>query len=360
MKARAWSLVALSLFALPVRGWGYCPSYTLSSAQNSANCGVEAASGSNPSLSAWQELFATVARGKAGWGSEGPEVASLTRGCGKPQPKTTEPATFPCEVLRGIAMQESNWRQFCVPDRPTDQVGGESRTIISFDCGYGVSQVTSGMHVGESPAYNRSRVASDALYNLATGASILAGKWKATACVGDNQPDLIEDWYTSLWAYNSLAYRNSPNNPNYASDRGVWDPTTGDAAPYQEKILGWLEHPPTAAHWESVAAAYPDLLEIGGGVAPPALSEPACASPTDCAKKRDVHRSACAGGAVDAGTTLTPLDSDAGAQVMPPAPSNELHEERRGCGCAGGAGQLGVIAWLVASLAAGPRRRLLR
>ena len=38
------------------------------------------------------------------------------------------------------------WKQFCVPELPADQVGGPSRTIISFDCGYGIGQVTSGMH----------------------------------------------------------------------------------------------------------------------------------------------------------------------------------------------------------------------
>ena len=94
-------------------------------------------------------------------------------------------------------MQESGWRQFCVPDTPADQVGGASRTIISFDCGYGVGQVTSGMHKGETPAFDRARVANDATYNLATGTLILADKWRATNCVGDNQPRTVEDWYVA-------------------------------------------------------------------------------------------------------------------------------------------------------------------
>ena len=69
---------------------------------------------------------------------------------------------------------ESNWRQFCVPTEPPDQEGGESRTVISFDCGYGIAQVTSGMHVGETPDFDRERVAADPVYNLATGTRILA------------------------------------------------------------------------------------------------------------------------------------------------------------------------------------------
>src|SRR4029079_18247202 len=150
---------------------------------------------------------------------------------------------FPCELLKGIASQESGWRQFCVPDDPGDQVGGPSRTIISFDCGYGIGQVTSGMHIGESPAFDRDRVANDPTYNLATGTQIIASKWIATERVGDNQPSIIEDWYTAAWAYNGLAYVNNPNNPNYDANRGVWDPQIGGGGAYQEEG-GWgVEHP---------------------------------------------------------------------------------------------------------------------
>ncbi len=78
-------------------------------------------------------------------------VGEPCQGCGKPETQHDVPAVFPCELLRAIAMQESSWQQFCVPDSPADQVGGASRTIISFDRGYGVGQVTSGMHKGETP-----------------------------------------------------------------------------------------------------------------------------------------------------------------------------------------------------------------
>ena len=45
--------------------------------------------------------------------------------------------------------------------RHADATGRRSsRTIISFDCGYGIGQVTSGMHAGETPAFDRARVAA--------------------------------------------------------------------------------------------------------------------------------------------------------------------------------------------------------
>ena len=297
--------LALAAALAPTAAWAYCPSYTLSSSANSNNCGVEAAPGTNPTPAEWQPIFTLVSAGPQAWGAEGPSVADIGQGCGKPEAQHPVAAVFPCELLRAIAMQESGWRQFCVPDAPADQVGGAARTIISFDCGYGIGQVTSGMHTGETPAFDRARVAADPTYNLATGTLILADKWRVTSCVGDNQPRRVEDWYTATWAYNGLAFVNNPNNPNYSSTRGVWDPSVGGAAPYQEKIWGWMEHPPTADHWAPLAPAYPDRADLPAtGAAVPDLPEPACASPTAGADTRPTHRSArLGGGAVpDAGT----------------------------------------------------------
>jgi len=286
--------LALAAFTISTGANAYCPSYTASSAYNQHDCGVEAAQGTNPSTVEWKTIFDLVSQGPAVWGNKGPGVGDIGQGCGNPEPLHEVPARFPCELLKAIAMQESGWRQFCVPTLPNDQVGGASRTIISFDCGYGVGQVTSGMHAGENPGFDRDRVANDATYNLATGTQILASKWKATNCVGDNQPKIIEHWYTAAWAYNGLAYVNSPNNPNYDPNRGVWDPNIGGGAPYQEKVFGWIEHTPYD-DWAPTALAYPNPGDIGGGSVPPDLPEPNCASPTDCGNKRSTHATICDG-----------------------------------------------------------------
>ena len=366
MTRPAWPLALGLLAAWAAPAWGYCPSYTLSSSANTYDCGIEAAAGNNPTVQEWKPLFQVVAGGPAAWGSGGPSVALVGQGCGKPTPAAQVPARFPCELLGAIAQQESGWKQFCAPDRPADQVGRPSQTIISFDCGYGISQVTSGMHKGETPGFDRGRVAAEPLYNLATGASILAGKWRATPCVGDNQPTVVEHWYTSVWAYNGLAYINNPNNPTYNSARGAWRPSVGGAAPYQEKILGWLESPPADARFAKVPVAYPALADIGAGTRPPALPEPSCGTPTSCETQRPVHASSCFGGTPDAGTPGA--DGGTGdAGEAPPADAGEpdagvpdagepdggfaLETAVGGCGCGtlpGGAGWLlGVVvsAW---------------
>lgn len=281
-----------------------CPSYTLSSSSNTHNCGVEAVPGTNPSVTEWQQIFDLIAQGPSVWGNQGPAVSDIKQGCDAPSPIADVPPRFACELLKAIAQSESAWTQFCVPTSPADQVGGASRTIISFDCGYGVGQVTSGMHKGETPGFDQKRVAAEPIYNMATGAQIFAAKWRATKCVGDRQPTVIEHWYTATWAYNGLAYSNNPSNPTYSSSRGVWNPKVGGAAPYQEKVFGNVEHPAgSPPRWESVALAYPNPANVGGSGSPPALPEPSCASPTDCGNTRPTHESNCFGGSTqpDAG-----------------------------------------------------------
>ena len=97
--------------------------------------------------------------------------------------------------------------------------------------------------------------------------------------MGDNQPSIIEDWYTATWAYNGLAYSNNPSNPSFSATRGVWNPSVGGSAPYQEKVFGRVEYPPSSSYWSSVKLAYPDPSTVGSSGSPPDLDEPSCASP---------------------------------------------------------------------------------
>ena len=318
--SRAYALtIALILGAPAVARSQACPCHSVNATPNAQNCGVEAVAGTNPTVTEWQPIFEEVAHGPAGWGTQGPPLGDIGQGCGKPEPAHAVAPVFPCELLRAIAMVETGWRQFCTPTLPASQVGLSSSTIISFDCGYGIGQVTSGMHVGETPSFDRARVAAEPIHNLATGTQILAAKWSATNCVGDNQPRVVEDWYVATWAYNGLSAVNNPNTPNYDAMRPVCDPSKGCAGrPYQERVWGYLEHPPTAAHWTPLLPAYPDRGDIGMAVKPPSLPEPGCAGPTDCVARRPIHHSACLGdeegndgGAAPAGDLATSADLSA-------------------------------------------------
>ncbi len=183
-------------------------------------------------------------------------------------------------LLKSIYVTESNWRQFCTT----------GQTVISFDCGYGIAQVTSGMRRGETSAYDPNRVASSAAYNVSVGAAILADKWRASPCVGANDPAVIEDWYFAVWGYNGFSFRNNPNNPMYSASRpefrtpGVASAQTRGNYPYPELVWGYTRYPPSAAHYTGVALAYPARAEICAscGLPSASISEP-----------RGSHRGGC-------------------------------------------------------------------
>lgn len=128
----------------------------------------------------------------------------------------------------------------------------------------------------------------------------MAQKWRGSLvqCVGDKQPHKIEHWYTALWAYNSLSIKNNPSNPNFDSMRPIYDPFDehrDTMRPYQEKVFGWMEHA-SGEYWPPVLTAYPDRRAIAADANyPPALPEPSCAGPTNCAQSRQTHDSLCIG-----------------------------------------------------------------
>ena len=312
MSAR--STLAVSLFALamlgPVGASAYCPSYTPAGTAGGQNCGIEPALGTNPTVLQWNTIFTTVSQGPAMWGANGPTVKAIKRGCSLPTVASEVAPVFPCHVLKAIAMAESGWQQFCKPDSPSSSVGKPERTIVSFDCGYGIGQVTSGMHVGEAPDFDRTRVASDAAYNLATGTRILRDKWGYTSCVGDRLPEVVEHWYTSVWAYNGLAYSNNPNNPNLTANRKPYNPKNGGSYTYQERVFGRMEYPTSSEHWTAMAVAYPERSKMSTTTGNPgAIPEPTCEGPTSCVNKRSTHTSQCGSQVGDAGKDADAADA---------------------------------------------------
>jgi hypothetical protein len=266
-------------------------------------------------------LFDRVAAGPMAYGSLGWDFGgrnTLRSGggwCTGTGRRDTVPATFPCVLLKAIYLTESSWRQFCTT----------SETVISFDCGYGIAQVTSGMRRGETSAYDANRVASSAAYNVSVGAAILADKWRASPCIGDNDPTVVEDWYFATWGYNGFVVRNNPNNPMFAADRrefrtpGLASAQVRGNYPYQELVWGYAHYPLTAAHYTGVALSYPARGEICAS----------CGRPTaNISRPAGSHRGTCpTAGPMDAGTPMDvpPVPRDTGV-----APDNGLRPDTGG------------------------------
>jgi len=176
---------------------------------------------------------------------------------GPPQARSLRQPYVPPTLLKAIGWIEASWRQ---------ADGGTP--VISFDCGYGITQITSpgvfplagvGM-VYRSPdpsIYEGAQVpiATSYTHNIAFGAKTLIAKWNLAAewrpVVGNGDPSLLEDWYYAVWSYNGFSSKNDPNS--YDALRGNYSCNLSDGFnhnrtqfPYQELVLGCVKHPPAA------------------------------------------------------------------------------------------------------------------
>lgn len=139
---------------------------------SAANCpaGVATATGTNPSYA---------------------DISTLLTNAAASDPNLP----IPPQVLKAIAYQESEWRQY-------DDAG---HVVISSDtvCGVGIMQVTA------SDSSDPQRLATDIAFNIAEGARILRAKWtisQSSVNPGDtNAPDdptVTENWYYPVCRYN--------------------------------------------------------------------------------------------------------------------------------------------------------------
>src|SRR3990172_5824686 len=124
----------------------------------------------------------------------------------------TQAGTTPCALLKAIAYVESSWHQATY----SAALGSTGPTLVSFDCGYGIMQITSGMrNRGDLPNDVQERIAIDYLYNIGWGAKMLIDKWNLAPTyapvVGDRNPAVAEAWYFAVWGFNGWSISNNPN-----------------------------------------------------------------------------------------------------------------------------------------------------
>lgn len=241
-----------------------------------AKCPVPAKQGTAPTVAEIRDAIDKAAQNKLG--ADGPSYSKLKKGV----PSTNVEAGVPCIILRAIGYTESRWKQV------TASPGRTGPTLISFDCGYGVMQITSGMSGGFG--FDPTRVASSYEYNIGTGAKILIDKWNVTPPIGDRDPGIAEDWYFAVWAYNGFSFINNPNNPRYDPNRV---PFSGNQPrthyPYQEIVWGYAAHPPGSEFWTATPLTLPKR----------ALIKNKPKSSDNIARPLPAHTSGCPGGPPD-------------------------------------------------------------
>jgi hypothetical protein len=139
-------------------------------------------------------------------------------------------AVIPPSIYKSILWIEANF------NNASSEVpfGGVGPVIRSFDCGYGLGQVTTGMaNTSGTATAKQAAIGTHFLANLAEGVRILADKWNSAPrfrpIAGNGDPRVLEDWYFAIWSYNGFAFSNHPLNPILSPLRGGRPPETTPA-----------------------------------------------------------------------------------------------------------------------------------
>ncbi len=131
----------------------------------------------------------------------------------------------PAILLKGIARVESVYKHFNSDGSPL--ICGTSIGLMQINNVYG--------------GYDNYRLKHDILYNIEAGADMLLNKWSMSSyntvsSVGNMDPNILENWYFALWAYNGWAQSNNPVSPyakKYTYQQLVYDVIEKE---YGEKI----------------------------------------------------------------------------------------------------------------------------
>ncbi len=181
-------------------------------------------------------------------------------------------ATIPAQILYAIAWVESKMAQAAYEV----DWGTLGAPKLSFDCGYGIMQITSSINNdGGLPSRYEALVGSHFAYNIAAGARILAEKWNDAffPIVGTHEPTYIESWYYALWAYNGWAGINHPQHPSKQPGRGIYgcDEERRWEFTYPELVLGCVINPPVVLGsrlWDPLPISLPNLAALSATGAP--------------------------------------------------------------------------------------------
>jgi hypothetical protein len=191
--------------------------------------------------------------------------------------RSSGPSFVPAVLLKAIAWVESDLTMASRSVR-FQSIGD---ALVSFDCGHGVMQITTGMTIPLGaegrPSDRQVSTATHYAWNIARGAAMLADKWnqapelRPVAGTDTNaNPALVENWYFATWSYNGFtgpgaSQSNHPLDPSKGWPRPAFrcDGTQSrNRYPYQELVWGCMANPPSRNGqllWRPVAASLPNL-----------------------------------------------------------------------------------------------------
>lgn len=133
--------------------------------------------------------------------------------------KVARDEKIPAEILKAIAMAETNFMQY-----------KDGKPLVTEDGGIGIMQITADEAELERLNLNKEQLKYDTEYNIKAGAKILKDKWnlagKKIPKINTHNPEIFEHWYFAVMAYNGVSYKNDPNKSSNT---------------YQEKVFKYIE-----------------------------------------------------------------------------------------------------------------------
>lgn len=107
---------------------------------------------------------------------------------------------IPSVILKSIARVESVYKQF----------NSDGSVFTGRGGSIGLMQI-----VNRYGWFDDTRLKYDIDYNIEAGADVLLRKWdtalKTIPQIGDMNPNVLENWYFAIWAYNGWSKSNNPN-----------------------------------------------------------------------------------------------------------------------------------------------------
>ncbi len=114
--------------------------------------------------------------------------------------RVAEKRAVPAIILKAIARVESCYEHYNRDGSP--KIGGTSIGLMQIN--------------NRNGGYDSNKLKYDIMYNIEAGADVLLNKWSmssynSVSSVGNMDPNVLENWYFALWAYNGWAVSNNPN-----------------------------------------------------------------------------------------------------------------------------------------------------
>ena len=168
--------------------------------------------------------------------------------------RVAQKRAIPSIFLKAIARVESCYEHYNKDGSP--KITGTSIGLMQIN--------------NRNGGYDSDKLKYDIMYNIEAGADVLMSKWSMSSyntvsSVGNMDPNVLENWYFALWAYNGWASSNNPNSyaKKYTYQQLIYDVIEKE---YDRKVhnIDFSYLPATEKPSRSLVVPTPQYTNSGG------------------------------------------------------------------------------------------------